>query len=90
MQRINSKFDAFRQNEYRNLRTNTASVRCLIWYVVILLSVIIMLETVKVLIFKYHHELIILGGLHHYICTLEYILRIILSKTHGRHLWFLP
>jgi voltage-gated potassium channel len=81
MQRIKSKFDAFRQKTNIVIYgTNTASGRLfdLVLLGVILLSVIIvMLETVKDFDIKYHHELIILEWVITVFFTLEYILRII-------------
>ena len=81
MQRIKSKFDAFRQKTNIVIYgTNTASGRLfdLVLLGVILLSVIIvMLETVKGFDIKYHHELIILEWVITVFFTLEYILRII-------------
>lgn len=81
MQRIKSKFDAFRQKTNVVIYgTNTASGRLfdLVLLGVILLSVIIvMLETVKGFDIKYHHELIILEWVITVFFTLEYILRII-------------
>lgn len=81
MQRIKSKFDAFRQKTNIVIYgTNTASGRLfdLVLLGVILLSVIIvMLETVKGFDIKYHHELIILEWVITIFFTLEYILRII-------------
>ncbi|RDI56245.1 ion transporter [Flavobacterium glaciei] len=81
MQRIKSKFDAFRQKTNIVIYgTNTVSGRLfdLVLLGVILLSVIIvMLETVKGFDIKYHHELIILEWVITVFFTLEYILRII-------------
>ncbi|RYJ51964.1 ion transporter [Flavobacterium petrolei] len=81
MQRIKSKFDAFRQKTNIVIYgTNTASGRLfdLVLLGVILLSVIIvMLETVKGFDIKYHHELIVLEWVITVFFTLEYILRII-------------
>lgn len=84
MQRIKSKFDAFRQKTNIMIYgTNTASGRLfdLLLLAVILLSVVIvMLETVKGFDIKYHKELIILEWIITIFFTVEYILRIISIK----------
>lgn len=84
MQRIKSKFDAFRQKTNIVIYgTNTASGRLfdLVLLGVILVSVIIvMLETVKGFDTKYHDQLIILEWVITIFFTLEYLLRIISLK----------
>lgn len=84
MQRIKSKFDAFRQKTNIVIYgTNTASGRLfdLVLLGVILVSVVIvMLETVKGFDIKYHQELIVLEWIITIFFTLEYILRIISIK----------
>ncbi|TDE49822.1 ion transporter [Flavobacterium sp. GT3P67] len=84
MQRLKSKFDAFRQRTNIVIYgTNTASGRLfdLILLGVILLSVVIvMLETVKGFDTKYHQQLIVLEWIITIFFTLEYILRIISIK----------
>jgi voltage-gated potassium channel len=84
MQRIKSKFDAFRQKTNIVIYgTNTASGRLfdLVLLGVILVSVVIvMLETVKGFDIKYHQELIVLEWIISIFFTLEYILRIISIK----------
>ncbi|TDE27239.1 ion transporter [Flavobacterium ranwuense] len=85
MQRLKSKFDAFRQRTNIVIYgTNTASGRLfdLILLGVILLSVVIvMLETVKGFDTKYHQQLIVLEWIITIFFTLEYILRIISIKN---------
>lgn len=84
MQRIKSKFDAFRQRTNVVIYgTNTASGRLfdLVLLGVILISVVIvMLETVKGFDAKYHEELIMLEWVITIFFTLEYLLRIISLK----------
>lgn len=84
MQRIKSKFDAFRQRTNVVIYgTNTASGRLfdLVLLGVILISVVIvMFETVKDFDTKYHKELIILEWVITIFFTLEYLLRIISLK----------
>ena len=84
MQRIKSKFDAFRQRTKVVIYgTNTASGRLfdLVLLGVILISVVIvMFETVKDFDTKYHKELIILEWVITIFFTLEYLLRIISLK----------
>ena len=84
MQRIKSKFDAFRQKTNIVIYgTNTASGRLfdLVLLGVILVSVVIvMLEAVKGFDIKYHQELIVLEWIITIFFTLEYILRIISIK----------
>jgi voltage-gated potassium channel len=91
MQRIKSKFDAFRQKTNIVIYgTNTASGRLfdLVLLGVILLSVIIvMLETVKGFDIKYHQELIILEWVITIFFTLEYILRIISIKKPWKYIF---
>lgn len=84
MQRLKSKFDAFRQKTNVVIYgTNTASGRLfdLVLLAVILVSVVIvMLETVKGFDTKYHQELIVLEWIITIFFTLEYLLRIISIK----------
>lgn len=84
MQRIKSKYDAFRQRTNVVIYgTNTASGRLfdLVLLGVILVSVVIvMLETVKGFDTKYHEELIMLEWVITIFFTLEYLLRIISLK----------
>ncbi|TDD77370.1 ion transporter [Flavobacterium caseinilyticum] len=84
MQRMKSKFEAFRQRTNVVIYgTNTASGRLfdLVLLAVILLSVVIvMLETVQGFDVKFHKELIILEWIITIFFTLEYILRIISIK----------
>ena len=84
MQRIKSKFDAFRQRTKVVIYgTNTASGRLfdLVLLGVILISVVIvMFETVKDFDTKYYKELIILEWVITIFFTLEYLLRIISLK----------
>ncbi|MBG6188869.1 ion transporter [Flavobacterium sp. CAN_S2] len=91
MQRIKSKFDAFRQKTNIVIYgTNTASGRLfdLVLLGVILVSVIIvMLETVKGFDIKYHQELIILEWVITIFFTLEYILRIISIKKPWKYIF---
>ncbi|RKS93938.1 voltage-gated potassium channel [Flavobacterium limicola] len=91
MQRIKSKFDAFRQKTNIVIYgTNTASGRLfdLVLLGVILLSVIIvMLETVKGFDAKYHLELIILEWVITIFFTLEYLLRIISIKKPWKYIF---
>ena len=91
MQRIKSKFDAFRQKTNIVIYgTNTASGRLfdLVLLGVILLSVIIvMLETVKGFDTKYHDELIILEWVITVFFTLEYVFRIISIKKPWKYIF---
>ena len=84
MQRIKSKFDAFRQRTKVVIYgTNTTFGRLfdLVLLGVILISVVIViLETVKDFDTKYHKELIILEWVITIFFTLEYLLRIISLK----------
>lgn len=91
MQRLKSKFEAFRHRANVVIYgTNTASGRLfdLILLGVILLSVIIvMLETVKGFDAKYHYELIILEWIITIFFTLEYLLRIISIKKPWKYIF---
>lgn len=91
MQRLKSKFEAFRHRANVVIYgTNTASGRLfdLVLLGVILLSVIIvMLETVKGFDAKYHYELIILEWIITIFFTLEYLLRIISIKKPWKYIF---
>lgn len=91
MQKMKSKFDAFRQKTNVIIYgTNTVYGRLfdLVLLCVILLSVIIvMLETVKSFDAKYHSELIILEWIITIFFTLEYILRIISLKKPWQYIF---
>jgi voltage-gated potassium channel len=91
MQKMKSKFDAFRQKiNVIIYGTNTVYVRLfeLVLLCVILLSVIIvMLETVKSFDAKYHSELIILEWIITIFFTLEYVLRIISLKKPWQYIF---
>lgn len=91
MQKMKSKFDAFRQKTNVIIYgTNTVYGRLfdLVLLCVILLSVIIvMLETVKSFDAKYHSELIFLEWIITIFFTLEYILRIISLKKPWQYIF---
>ncbi|MBQ0908879.1 ion transporter [Flavobacterium sp. F-328] len=91
MQKMKSKFDAFRQKiNVIIYGTNTVYGRLfdLVLLCVILLSVIIvMLETVKSFDAKYHSELIILEWIITIFFTLEYVLRIISLKKPWQYIF---
>ena len=91
MQRLKSKFEAFRHRANVVIYgTNTASGRLfdLVLLGVILLSVIIvMLETVKGFDAIYHYELIILEWIITIFFTLEYLLRIISIKKPWKYIF---